>query len=117
MTEGAWGESVAKAYLERKGYECLDTNFHTRYGEIDIIAAHDTYIVFVEVKTRRRQSFALAREAVTWAKQQKILLAAEEWLQQNPTPLQPRFDVIEVYGTERCDRLPIVNHFEDAFGG
>lgn len=114
---GAWGEQVARVYLERHGYVILETNFCTRLGEIDIIAQDGKYTVFAEVKTRKNDRFAAAREHVTPAKQARILAAAEEWLQSHPDALQPRFDVIEVYGEQGAPLPPRINHLTDAFGG
>ena len=97
MLLGRLGEAQTAEYLRRKGYRILAMNYKTRFGEIDVIAADRHYLTFVEVKLRRNASFAQAREFVTPRKQQRIILAAESWLQKNPTELQPRFDVAEVY--------------------
>ena len=115
--KGAWGEAAARSYLTRAGYRIVDCNFRTRFGEIDIIAQAGEYLVFVEVKTRKNARFAAAREYVTPAKQARILAASEIWLQGHPTMLQPRFDVIEVYGEEGTATVPRINHLENAFGG
>ena len=114
---GAWGERAARAFLEGRGYAVEDVNFRTRLGEIDSIARQGKYIVFVEVKTRKSDRFAAAREFVTPAKQARILAAAAEWLQRHPSALQPRFDVIEVYGEEGAPLPPRLRHWENAFGG
>ena len=114
---GAWGERAARAFLEGRGYAVEDVKFRTRLGEIDIIARQGKYIVFVEVKTRKSDRFAAAREFVTPAKQARILAAAAEWLQRHPSALQPRFDVIEVYGEEGAPLPPRLRHWENAFGG
>ena len=115
--KGVWGEHTARAYLERAGYRTVETNFRTRFGEIDIIAERGEYIVFVEVKTRKNARFAAAREYVTPAKQQRITATAALWLRQHPSGLQPRFDVIEVYGEEGISNAPRICHLENAFGG
>ena len=115
--KGVWGEAAARSYLTRAGYRIVDCNFRTRFGEIDIIAQAGEYLVFVEVKTRKNARFAAAREYVTPQKQARILAAAEVWLQGHPTMLQPRFDVIEVYGEEGAPFPPRINHLENAFGG
>ena len=115
--KGAWGEAAARGYLTRAGYRIVDCNFRTRFGEIDIIAQAGEYLVFIEVKTRKNDRFAAAREAVTPKKQARILAAAEEWLQGHPVTLQPRFDVIEVYGEEDAPFPQRINHLENAFGG
>lgn len=113
---GRWGEEQAAAYLREKGYKVVGMNYATRFGEIDIIAKDKKYVAFVEVKLRKGDRFASAREHVTRAKQERIISAAKGWLQANDTGLQPRFDVIEVYAPEgiNSDRVEI-NHIENAF--
>ena len=49
---GKAGEDHIAAWLEKQGYEILARNFHSRYGEIDIIAKREPYIAFVEVKSQ-----------------------------------------------------------------
>ena len=115
--KGAWGEKKARRFLEAHGWHTVETNFRTRFGEIDIIAENAEYLIFAEVKTRRNTRFGTAREAVTPSKQAKLLAAAEAWLQEHPTEKQPRFDVIEVYGEEGALLPPRINHLENAFGG
>ena len=114
MNRGAWGEEVAAEYLRRKGYAILSRNFRVRQGELDIVASKGRYLVFVEVKTRKNDRFAAAREFITPAKQHRMIWAAEYWCAQHPSTLQPRFDAIEVYGEEGCAR-PRVNHLENIF--
>lgn len=115
--KGAWGEKTARLYLEQHGWHTVTVNFRTRFGEIDIIAENAQYLIFAEVKTRKNARFGAACEAVTPAKQAKLLAAAEAWLQENLTEKQPRFDVIEVYGEEGAPVPPRINHLENAFGG
>ena len=116
-TYGAAGEAFAASALEAEGYRILERNWRSGRSEIDLIAQRGDIIAFVEVKTRKNARFAAAREYVTPAKQARILAAAEEWLQGHPTMLQPRFDVIEVYGEEGAPFPPRINHLENAFGG
>ena len=113
---GRWGETLAAEYLRAKQYEIIGANYRTRHGEIDIIATCGGYVAFVEVKLRKNRRFADAREFVTPLKRQKILAAAQMWLSENETGLQPRFDVIEIYAPlgEKTPRMEIY-HIEDAF--
>lgn len=90
---GKMGEEFAAAELERQGYRVLDANFHSRYGEIDLIAVRDEIICFVEVKTRKRGSMVGAGQSVTKTKQRKIIQTALIYMQENDCPHQPRFDV------------------------
>ena len=113
---GAWGESLAAEYLRKKGYQIQSANYRTRYGEIDLVASNGHFLAFVEVKLRKSAAFASAREYVDHRKQERIRLTASMYLAQNPTALQPRFDVIEIYAAEGVNTLhPEILHMEDAF--
>jgi len=113
---GAWGEAVAAAYLEAKGYQVIAVGYRTRYGEIDLIAVNRDFAAFVEVKTRKDAWFAEAREFVDARKMERIRATAEMWLAENETELQPRFDVIEIYAPRGVDTQgPKIQHLEDAF--
>lgn len=113
---GAWGEALAAQYLKKKHYRLLATGYRCRFGEIDLIVCNKTYLVFVEVKLRRNDRFAQAREFVDHRKQERLKITASVYLDQYPTELQPRFDVIEIYAPEGIDtRFPEINHLEDAF--
>ena len=113
---GAWGEALAAEYLRRKHYKIVAAGYHCRFGEIDLIAANKKYLVFVEVKLRKSSSFAKAMEYVDRRKQDKVRITASMYLSQNPTALQPRFDVIEIYAPEGTATIhPEINHMEDAF--
>ncbi len=110
-------DDICALFSEKRGWHTAATNFRTRFGEIDIIAENAQYVIFAEVKTRKNARYGLACEAVTPAKQAKIIAAAQAWLQEHPTEKQPRFDVIEVYGEENASVPPRINHLENAFGG
>ena len=113
---GAWGEAVAAEYLRKKRYSIVATNYRTRLGEIDLIAANKKYLVFVEVKLRKSARFAEAGEYVDYRKQSRLRNTAAMYLAQNPTHLQPRFDVIEIYAPEGTSTAhPVIRHMEDAF--
>lgn len=113
---GAWGEVLAADYLRKKRYEIIAMGFRCRFGEIDIIAKNRSYLVFAEVKLRRSESFASAREYVDIKKQNRLRLTASLYLSMNPTELQPRFDVIEIYAPEgEKTYRPVIHHLEDAF--
>lgn len=113
---GAWGESLAAAYLRKKRYKLIAMNYRCRYGEIDLIVENRQYLVFVEVKLRKSANFARAMEHVDIHKQDRLRATAEMYLSLNPTGLQPRFDVIEIYAPEGTDTIhPQIYHLEDAF--
>ncbi len=110
--KGRWGENMAADFLKTKGYEILETGYTERIGEIDIIAANESYLVFIEVKTRKDAQFSEARESVTKSKQRKIIDTALMWLATHEDNRQPRFDVIELY--TRPDKT-YIRHIENAF--
>ena len=113
---GSWGEAQAAEYLRRKRYCIVAMNYRCRFGEVDIIASNRKYLVFAEVKLRRSDKFAKACEFVDIHKQERLRTTAELYLSENPTKLQPRFDVIEIYAPNgTLTEKPEIIHLEDAF--
>ena len=70
---GKIGEQIAMTFLEQKGYEVLDTNVRTPFGEIDIVARRKETTVFVEVKTRATSSLGPPFLNVTMEKQRHLI--------------------------------------------
>lgn len=106
---GKFGEDFAAKFLKRKGYEIIKRNYINPYGEIDIIAAFDGYLIFIEVKTRSTEEFGRPAEAVNAHKIRKISQVASYYIQTKRLYDYPvRFDVIEVCEGE-------INHIENAF--
>ncbi len=87
---------------------------HSRYGEIDIIAVNQEKILFVEVKTRMEGFLYEGKTAVTREKQKRILKTAFLYLSEHKYPLQPRFDVAEIYITKQ--KKVYINYLENAYG-
>lgn len=111
---GRSGEKMAADHLAASGYTILETNYTTRFAEIDIIAAFEDWLVFVEVKARSNVRKGLPREAVNAVKQQKIMRAAQQFLKTRSSAdwRHVRFDVMEIYfGTDE----PRINHIPHAF--
>jgi putative endonuclease len=113
---GAWGEAQAAEFLRKKKYQLVAAGYRSRFGEIDLIVQNREYLVFVEVKLRKGASFANAYEYVNRRKQDRIRVTASIYLSENPTALQPRFDVIEIYAPEGVSTVrPQIRHLEGAF--
>lgn len=113
---GAWGEALAAEYLRKKRYKVDAVGFRCRFGEIDLIVRDKNFLVFVEVKLRKSGSFAQAMEYVDIHKQERLRTTASYYLSVNPTALQPRFDVIEIYAPQGTATVnPQIHHLEDAF--
>lgn len=109
---GKEGEKAAVAYLVKKGYRIIETNWRYNYKEIDIIAKDGDEMVFVEVKTRATTAFELPKEAVTKKKMKHLVYAADVYLQMKEIDLESRFDIISVLANEG---YKIMEHLEDAF--
>jgi putative endonuclease len=109
-----WGETEAARYLRRLGWEIRETNWHCRYGEIDIIARQGEALVFVEVKARRSRSFGLPEDALTPSKRQRILRSARTYLDEHGLQASEwRVDVVAIEG--RPGRPPDrLDHYRDA---
>ncbi len=108
---GKDGESLARDYLKSRAYRILETNFRTRFAEIDIIALDKETLCFVEVKTRHSLKKGLPRESVTPAKQKKIIQAASFYLKDKKiTDTRVRFDVVEVITAGKSPRITLIRH-------
>ncbi|MFI3226824.1 MAG: YraN family protein [Clostridia bacterium] len=105
---GKDGEDQACDFLAKNGYQITHRNYHSRFGEIDIIAIKDDILAFIEVKKRKNTDFGQPSEYVTLKKQQKIIKTATLFLMKHNLDLQPRFDIIEVYKNQ-------INHIKSAF--
>lgn len=112
---GRSGEDLAAAYLHRKKFKVICRGFRFHKGEIDIIARdRDGTLVFIEVKTRRREDFGRPEEAVTLPKQGQIRRLAEAYLSLNHLTGTPcRFDVLALVWDEKSG--PRIRHIRDAF--
>lgn len=100
-TVGTAYEKLAGAYLEKQGYEIVEYNFHSRNGEIDIVAKQGETIVFVEVKYRKNSMKGYPLEAITLQKQRSICKCALYYLNRNKiNDMQVRFDVVGIIGDE-----------------
>lgn len=97
---GALFEARACHELRRAGLELLSRNFHTRFGEIDLVMRDGDTIVFVEVRHRLHPTQGGAAASVTRAKQAKLIAAAQGWLAAHPQHANAacRFDVVAYDG-------------------
>lgn len=107
--KGKLGEDIAANYLKKNGYVIIERNYVNDYGEIDIIAAKNGYLIFVEVKMRSDERFGRPAEAVDSHKQRKISQVASAFIHSKRLFDKPvRFDVLEICGEE-------INYIENAF--
>jgi putative endonuclease len=107
---GRWGETLAAGYLEQRGYEILERNARTPYGEIDLVAREGEILVFVEVKTRTNRTFGLPEDSVNLRKQSHMLAAAEYYAADKGAE-NWQVDVISI--ERRPGEKPDIVHFEN----
>jgi putative endonuclease len=109
-TKGRGGEEAARAFLSKKGYRILETNFRIKMGEIDIIAMDRDTLVFVEVKSASSGSFGDPALWVSQWKQQRIIRVSSAYMTARSITEAPvRFDVVTIAPARR------ITHVEDAF--
>ena len=110
---GNRGETLALRYLSGMGYELVQRNYRTRYGEIDLVLRDGEVLVFVEVKLRRGTGYGDPLESVTPRKQEQVRNVAEQYLaEETPEFGGLRFDVVGIL--EDRGRTN-VTHLKDAF--
>ena len=112
---GEFGERVAAAHLEAKGYRIIERNFRVREAEIDLVACDGDTVVFVEVRTRRGAERGLAVLSVN-ARKARQLLAAAGWYAADHPDIADREQRIDVVAVElaRDGRVLRVEHIENA---
>jgi len=115
-TTGKQGEILAQNYLKKKGYRILETNYRSRYGEIDIIAKHKNTLVFIEVRTKRSRAFGSPEESITETKASHLRAGAYHYLQNHeklPESWRIDFVAVELDGNNRATRIDVI---ENAIG-
>ena len=115
---GKQGELLAASYLKKQGYRILETNFRTRYGEIDIIGRKKDFLVFFEVRTKRSLAYGTPEESISYAKASHLRAAAYYYIRTHPkSPESWRIDFIavELDDTMKARRIEIIESaIEDA---
>lgn len=116
---GAAGEQAAAEMLAALGYEILERNFRTRYGELDIVAADRDSLVFCEVRSRvGRNGIAWALQSIGPAKRLQLRKMAREWFRLRSGAHERRrsirFDAVAV-AIAPNGRVLAIEHVRDAF--
>ena len=94
---GILGEKLARNFLEKQGYQIWETNYRCGEGEIDIIARHGDYLVFIEVRTKRSREFGSPEESITRTKAKRLLATASHYQQTHHNlPSSQRIDFVAV---------------------
>lgn len=111
-TLGQKGEELAVDFLIKLGYTIVETNWHEKKFEIDIIARDNNELVFIEVKTRSTNYFGNPAEAVNLSKQKHLIEGANYYLETNEIDLDCRFDVVAIVKNNNEQKI---EHIKDAF--
>ncbi len=108
-------EKLAHQFLQDQGLKLLTSNYHSRFGEIDLIMLDDNNLVFIEVRFRKQSSFGSAAASVTPNKRKKIIRTAEFFLAENSKFRNSncRFDVIGI--DESYDSKHHIDWIKNAF--
>ena len=111
---GAWGETYAAGYLEKLGYELLEKNYYTRYGEIDLIMKSGGQLIAVEVKTRKSKAYGIAEYSITQKKYQAMQAAMFVYFENHPE-LDPDWQ-LDVLIIETVDPgKPEIIHYQNVY--
>jgi len=113
---GDIGEEMARKFLKKKGYRIRETNFRCREGEIDIIAEHKDYLVFIEVRTKTGSSFGSPEESVTFAKKEKLIASALAYMSSHkdlPDNWRIDFVGIEMDQKGKATRIELIQNAVD----
>lgn len=109
------GERLARGHLEAKGYRIVASNYHCRWGEVDLVARDGAVWAFVEVRTRRSDAYGNPEESITPGKARRLTLTARHFLASNKiSSLDPewRIDLVAIrLGPGR--RVLSVRHLEN----
>ena len=98
LQKGEVAEEAAKQYLKSQGLILLERNYHSRFGEIDLIMQDANTLVFVEVRYRKNTNYGGAASSIGHQKQQRIRKTAMTYLQKHGCNHPARFDVIAIEG-------------------
>ena len=94
---GKLGENLAKDFLKKRKYKILETNYRCPQGEIDIVARHKDYLVFIEVRSKTGLNFGSPEESVTPVKKERLINTAYHYRQSHTDlPEQWRIDFVAI---------------------
>ena len=113
---GQTAESLARKHLEQNGLSLVTQNWRCRRGELDLIMLDGKTLVFVEVRLRKHLGWGGALESVDMRKRGKLILAAQQFLQNEPrwSKSPCRFDVV-AFEPDKQQDSPQLNWLKNAF--
>jgi len=111
---GSWGEDYAVSWLAAKGYHLIEKNYHSRYGEIDLIMKADGHLTAIEVKTRKSDAYGIAEFSITKKKYLAIQKTMQVYFESKPEfDGQWQLDVVVIEAAN--SKEPEVLHYENVY--
>lgn len=113
---GQSAEDAAVVFLKRRGFRIIDRNVRYRFGEIDIIGWDGEVLCFVEVRSRKNDSFGTPEATIGQRKQARISKAAAAYLQKRFSKWPPcRFDAVALLGSGKSKKITFIEGAFDFF--
>lgn len=99
--KGKEGEEMAAKFLREKGYQIIDQNNSTKFGELDLIASRNNILIFIEVKFKQTEDYGTPEEMIGINKLNQVKRTAELYLLTNP-------DIAKQFESYQIDAVCIV---------
>lgn len=115
---GQLGEQIATQFLLKKNHRIITTNYHSRYGEIDLISIHNKKLIFIEVKTRISNRFGTPLESITYKKRQRMLKTALHFINNTTQklPFSWSFHLVAIQ-LNKDNSLKEIHHIKNILNG
>ncbi|MBI2644187.1 MAG: YraN family protein [Candidatus Wildermuthbacteria bacterium] len=112
---GKRGEELAKKYIRGKGYKIIEQNWHTKYGEIDLVAENKEWCVLIEVRTKIGEQFGLPEETLNYRKMQRLMRNANAYAAIRRISKPYRIDAVCIV-LDESGNLIRIDHYENITG-
>ena len=121
LIKGKSAEKIACEHLTKNGLKLIETNFYSRFGEIDLIMKHKQTLVFIEVRYRKNDDYGGAAASITQKKQSKVRKTALHYMQKKGREFNCRIDVVAISDTSNINHTDLnkstldINWIQNAF--
>lgn len=110
--KGKDGEEIAAKFLKEKGYQIIDQNNSTKFGELDLIVNKNNILIFVEVKFKTTEDFGTPEEMIGKSKLAQVKRTAEMYLLTNPD-MANKFDKYQIDAVCIVEETGRISHYEN----
>ena len=114
--KGRQAEQMALEFLKKNKLKLVDRNYRTNHGEIDLIMHDGNHLIFVEVRSRKRNSLVSPAETIDNNKRLRIIRASQRYLLENRKISwnSCRFDVVTITGNKKQNDIEWIKNAFDA---